>query len=839
MSPFEAWVTGVPSPTTFPEVKSLVAGNALSNQELSARTGAVRTACLRLASLQTCPLQCLRAVMEALKGQSVCVLAHEEEYGTTALYVNSSRPLCDILNPELLQMVDIQPQGASVFTLKRPYNRRMVQEAMNFQAATHVGFNAAVVHSNSDLLTLFEDPGAAPNRQTSPQYTVNIVFRGDMCPVSEPGSTAGVVKVQSARYGAQDYRAIQGALLARPEVTTNRVIVKCGPAGVTVEPRQHTELLVVKDIVLEALHDMGLPYHLTRNHMVLIEEESDVTLHGCSAEINIAPALASDPHTELTSSAVVCKILPELGSAAHLRVGPTVCAFDLAGSKCRQCMQIILQRLTQSADTSKEYVKIGVNLSRNVLLVTHYNDQNASCVRHVTSVLHSLQIPATVLSAGPAEHDVVDAEVMQYECQLYAQALKPHHAVGPPGGQTNVLEIALRPDSVSCLTCANLLEKSISNMLLPLRNVVVDSSQSILMLEHATEQVAESEILSTLDRLGYQPQVVEQGKQLLSSLHNLLHARSTIPASSTAVATVPHVETEDLSDVLGVDQMSSLGCVAAYPAKVYFQPGQQSTSIIFMLTRQPSAASQLAADEDHCYDLQFLKSPAEPAVPCDMASAPLFLEKEYTIWYDKVVDRSKPNAPDCNLVELESFNTVQDFWRVWKKFDLYRLQEGDVIMVFRKNVQPNIHHPVNKGGGKWYTRALPLETRAKLWTGLVLAMLGENLEDNTNNEVVGVVLSVKPGGDRIEVWVDGDYHHHAKHGHDSVPLHRQLSPTMGDILARVLSLNPGRHRLHYWTHVAYERHRKLHSGSARRDKRKHKMAVACQVSRTPSIAMGA
>lgn len=34
--------------------------------------------------------------------------------------------------------------------------------------------------------------------------------------------------------------------------------------------------------------------------------------------------------------------------------------------------------------------------------------------------------------------------------------------------------------------------------------------------------------------------------------------------------------------------------------------------------------------------------------------------------------------------------------------------------------------------------ALPLEMRMQLWTGLVLAMLGEFLEDNTNNEVCGV-----------------------------------------------------------------------------------------------------
>lgn len=45
--------------------------------------------------------------------------------------------------------------------------------------------------------------------------------------------------------------------------------------------------------------------------------------------------------------------------------------------------------------------------------------------------------------------------------------------------------------------------------------------------------------------------------------------------------------------------------------------------------------------------------------------------------------------------------------RIWTNFDLAGLQEGDVLMVFRRAVQPNIHHPVNKAGGRWYTRALP------------------------------------------------------------------------------------------------------------------------------------
>lgn len=783
-----------------------------------------RAACLRPSSLEASPLEVLRAVGDALKGQAVCVLAHEQEYGTTALYVHSSRPLDEALSPKLLLSVDIQPQRATVFALIRPYDGSRIQAAMNSLAATHVGFNAAIVHTNSDLLTIFEDSSSQLTSQVPPsRYSVCVVFTQDVCPVGEPGTATGRIEIQGGG-NAQELQAVYRALMSRPEVAANSVTVSCGSSAITVEPRKYTELLVVKDVVLETLRDIGLPHELARNNVVLFQQENEVTIKGCSTEIEIAPADNADGsrYADLSPAGVVSTILPELGYAGSPRTGPNTFAFDLAGLKCTACAQALLQSLLQTVGQSN-IVKVSLSLTRSVLLVTSNDDHTGACVQHVISVLRSMQVPATLLFGGPSEQDVVGPEVMQFECQVYAQALQSLRAVGPPGGSTTVLEVALRPSSVSCPTCANLLQKTLSNMLLALRNVAVDHSRSVLLVELVTELIGEAELVSTLASLGYQPQVVQAGKHLLPALHDLLRIRSTL-----STVPIPTPEVTKMVEAPSVDSLSSMGCVAAYTAKVSFALGQPPTSTILMLGSKNQVPVE---DAETKYDLYFLNSPSEPAVRVDLEPSPVYLEKEYTIWYDKVVDRSKPNAPECNLVELESFNTVQDFWRAWQKFDLFHLQEGDVIMVFRNHVQPNIHHPVNKGGGRWYTRALPLETRGKLWTGLVLAMLGENLEDNTNNEVSGVVLSVKPGGDRIEVWVDGDYHHHAKHGHDNVPLHRQLSPTMGDILARVLSLNPGRHRLHYWTHVAYERHRKLHSGSARRDKRKHKMAVASQGAR--------
>lgn len=264
-------------------------------------------------------------------------------------------------------------------------------------------------------------------------------------------------------------------------------------------------------------------------------------------------------------------------------------------------------------------------------------------------------------------------------------------------------------------------------------------------------------------------------------------------------------------------------CVATCPAKLIIksQPGiaKDEILIVYSFAQEViplNTAFQKGASETmRMYVQDAITGIILPIEDLSLTDAEL--EFPFTIWYDRVVDRNKGEQ---TMTQLQTVTTLQQFWKIWSSIDLYKLQEQDVLMLFRDSIPPDLTHPANRSGGRWYTRALPQETRRKLWIGVALAVIGQTLQDNTCNEVCGVVLSVKPGGDRIEVWVDGGYHHQLKFGHERAPLYRQLSSTMGDILGRVLKLAAGPQRLHYWTHEAYERHRRLHSGSARRDKRK-------------------
>eukprot|EP00667_Euglena_gracilis_P001306 EG_transcript_1306 len=753
--------------------------------------------CLRPTTL---PPEALYGVVGLLKQKATCVLAHEQEYGTMALYVHSSWPISELLDVNLLDSLDVQPQRALVFRLHRPYNAGQVQNAMNIYAARHVGINAAVVNENSNCLTVFEDP-IGTRVPVCKEYTVRAVF------LPGPSEDLAAVQVQPTQsYSAgQELELLKQAFAAHPEFNANKVLVKSAGNTLLFQPHHPEELGLVQRLVVEALQGFGLQSRLKKNAVILHQIQSIVMPRPCEAEIEIWPADDSDGlmYLNLTACDVVQTVLGELSVTGTLAAQRTF-GFHLAGVRCAGCAQRLIAALLEELPAEAGCTILAINLSHTVLMATTSADDEATFVGSMLTALRRMEVPSALVFGD--DEVVTLAEVLR-EQQSYLQGTPQCDPEDPSGG-LNVVEVFVRSQSAACGPCAAMLRRVLARTI-PVRNVVTDPARMAVMVEYHDGIVTLEDITTALRKFGYCPAVGKSGEELFSTFQELLESQFALPSPSS---------TESDGATASQTTADSMDGTSSYTAKLYPGASQQPVAMELMLIHNPADGAHELFLRDAVGDLQ--------RVDTDMPQ--MFLENEFTIWYDKVVDRSKPNAPEGTLMELESFKTLQDFWRIWTQFDFTGLQEGDVIMVFRRHVQPNIHHPVNKAGGRWYTRALPLEMRMQLWTGLVLAMLGEFLEDNTNNEVCGVVLSVKPGGDRIEVWVDGDYHHHAKHGTDTVPLHRQLSPTMGDILARVLQLNPGRHRLHYWTHVAYERHRKLHSGSARRDKRKHKMAVTSQ-----------
>ena len=74
--------------------------------------------------------------------------------------------------------------------------------------------------------------------------------------------------------------------------------------------------------------------------------------------------------------------------------------------------------------------------------------------------------------------------------------------------------------------------------------------------------------------------------------------------------------------------------------------------------------------------------------------------------------------------------------------------------LFKKGIRPEWEDPQNKHGGKWSyafkdKRGVNID---ELWLYVMLAAIGETLENQSDGEVMGVVVNVRKGFYRIGVW---------------------------------------------------------------------------------------
>jgi translation initiation factor 4E len=74
--------------------------------------------------------------------------------------------------------------------------------------------------------------------------------------------------------------------------------------------------------------------------------------------------------------------------------------------------------------------------------------------------------------------------------------------------------------------------------------------------------------------------------------------------------------------------------------------------------------------------------------------------------------------------------------------------------LFKHGIRPEWEDAANKHGGKWAfqykdKKAVDIDT---MWLHIMLAAIGETLEDEEDNEVQGVVVNVRKGFYRIGLW---------------------------------------------------------------------------------------
>ncbi|MCJ1357023.1 MAG: eukaryotic translation initiation factor 4E [Icmadophila ericetorum] len=130
------------------------------------------------------------------------------------------------------------------------------------------------------------------------------------------------------------------------------------------------------------------------------------------------------------------------------------------------------------------------------------------------------------------------------------------------------------------------------------------------------------------------------------------------------------------------------------------------------------------------------------------------LMNNWTLWFTKPPSGKGDNWNDL-LKEVVTFDSVEEFWGVYNNITpTSELALKSDYHLFKKGVRPEWEDPQNKHGGKWSfqfkdKKDVPID---ELWLHIMLAAIGETLEDDGDGEVMGVVVNVRKGFYRIGLW---------------------------------------------------------------------------------------
>ncbi|MCJ1379894.1 eukaryotic translation initiation factor 4E [Xylographa soralifera] len=127
---------------------------------------------------------------------------------------------------------------------------------------------------------------------------------------------------------------------------------------------------------------------------------------------------------------------------------------------------------------------------------------------------------------------------------------------------------------------------------------------------------------------------------------------------------------------------------------------------------------------------------------------------KWTLWFTKPPSGKGDNWNDL-LREVVTFDSVEEFWGVFNNIaPTSELAVKSDYHLFKEGVRPEWEDPQNKHGGKWsysYREKKSVQIDEN-WLSMLLAAIGETLENEDDGEVMGVVVNVRKGFYRIGVW---------------------------------------------------------------------------------------
>ncbi|KAK9495643.1 translation initiation factor eIF 4e-like domain-containing protein [Lipomyces doorenjongii] len=131
------------------------------------------------------------------------------------------------------------------------------------------------------------------------------------------------------------------------------------------------------------------------------------------------------------------------------------------------------------------------------------------------------------------------------------------------------------------------------------------------------------------------------------------------------------------------------------------------------------------------------------------------LRHTWTLWYTKPQHGGSKSDWGDQLKEVINFDSVEEFWGIYNNIPkASELPQKSDYHLFKKSVRPEWEDVQNENGGKWAyqcrdKRQVDIDD---LWLNTLLGAVGETLEDEGENEIMGVVVTIRKAHYRISIW---------------------------------------------------------------------------------------
>lgn len=133
------------------------------------------------------------------------------------------------------------------------------------------------------------------------------------------------------------------------------------------------------------------------------------------------------------------------------------------------------------------------------------------------------------------------------------------------------------------------------------------------------------------------------------------------------------------------------------------------------------------------------------------------LYSNFAVWFKDSEENSKNQnmGKDEYLEKVKKifeFSTIDEFWEIYQylvKPEVSR--HGIEIMIFKNSVKPMWEDESNKNGGK-VTIKVKKEYSNLVWDEMVYRFIGNNFPLTNNNDLNGIIFSVKRDSIFIQVW---------------------------------------------------------------------------------------